>query len=530
MSDGIAWAIGVLSLGLAVQGIALLCRENKSPRCRGSARVVLGLAGQALLCCVLLATGGLVPGPELGVLLVAGNARFAVPLALFVVCLAAANVVDLARSPDAPEADPPGSGGVTGLAIPVALLIALLGLHRLPDSGEAELNLVLGIGSLFQFGPEPSAVLYAYPVWSPPLLLWLATCMAWWLGVSMGARSLAARLLLVALSWLLLALAERYRSRTVLQDLGISVCHAWPWTLTLSASAVCGLSAHVTAGAFGRPTWMRHAGALAMAPLGWVAAGTLLERPSPLAWVPFAFTLAGMVAAVVRLQARQRLRLTDLGAPGRLDDVALVAAFFVTVFFWADLFCFGWLPPWVSLAGQVVAIIALVELVTPRPTPLLAAVRGVASRLKQGVRRTAAAASNKALAAPAAQMTWPGLAMRLVLLVVGLTVLVEVPYAGKTVINPFRSVGFGPEGELGTLLADQVSNTLAQLEKDLLTDVTLSNVRSEVDYLFKAASPPPATETAASTDAIPSAAIASRSGSSWRRSASPFAGCSASAW
>ena len=170
-----------------------------------------------------------------------------------------------------------------------------------------------------------------------------------------------------------------------------------------------------------------------------------------------------------------------------------------------DLIHFGWLEPLWDLTGMTLFAVLLVELLGGGPlrsvtghqwvkkilaaeAPLLAFAGDLGQTLRAALSKIASSAKNIFKADSLATM-----ALKVLVVVAILVAASEIPNSGKTVVQPFTTLGFSDKDEnskdLGRQISDRVVNTLGLIRQELrpsmitLSPLTGGNAKSEIRIL-----------------------------------------------
>ncbi len=488
---------------LGLQATALLGRKNCERYHVWSGILALLAATFSALGLWLFAGDRLVIVGPLGVMMVDGEAHYALRGLLLLLPLGGAVLIESARAAR-------GRKQRALLVLGCGLLVGLFAAARVRP-----------------LSPEGVHVpLYGYDLWSPLPLCWIALCIVEWILVVLEFTSRPLALWLGALVVAGVTLIAWSHPR----DLYFAPETAWLWGFLLVAGWAAAFSFGLRWGAltlFRDAFDERHRWRRRLLWAGCVGAGLALLPPLLRITCPKSFrggwaaavtggvVLTFVIVRIMRLD-RVRARLTSAiagiasgssdpatptaapgpsagaAAPGlapgqlrRIFDLILVPTLLLVLGFSADLLYFAWWPKSVDLAGLAITTLVLIELTSEGPLrdagPTLAmAVWGTNSFARAAVGRVGALlhAAAKRFLAPLERLvggSWVSKTVgKLALVIVVLVIVQEIPNHGRTLIYPLSDHSLPDKSTLGEVVSERVANSMATLVAELGSEMLVA--------------------------------------------------------
>ncbi len=456
-------------------------RRGRPPFVRWFGALAVTLAGLNIVLAVLLLTGTLVPSREFASVMVKGTPAYfglvALQLGLSVIAGLGWHVTRMAAC---------HMNQLRWLMV-AALLVGASAVYRV---------------EVLNAGDPAYARVYAYNLFWPPLLLWLWFCFFESCYAILRLRSRLwrawahATLVVAPAIWALESLAFGTEE----------VKYSWWAVLIVSLPLSTGLGAWLALGGLWDrrpPLWRRLALSIAAAVNGlWLASHWLSSDIWPLAsWLVWpGFPLLVGVLGLWRFWRMQRETPGPESPPLRRRQIlSLVALVFIAASF-TELVYFGLLGPLVPLIVFIVAWTVQAEATARGPLTRLAECAHSGhlwadhSPLRQwstAITGRAQALWSKGLNGVHALVAMPSIPVaiaKFAVLVLGLIILMELPNAGQTVVEPFTAQvkEDGATLPLGQRISDRVLNEVALIDQRLRSDtVRLLPRGAETEPAFK---------------------------------------------
>jgi tetratricopeptide (TPR) repeat protein len=466
-----------------LQGCSFLLRRDRAAHAGCCGQLAILLASLGLTTFFLLGSGSLILSPEYAVVMAQGRAA-SIGLAALIV----------------------GFSIAAGLGLHVARCVKLRPSHPVPLLVLAIAFGLLSALRIHALNPAdpPALRVHSYDFWWPPLLIWISICITEAALTTIRVAGTTVRAWGAVSLCLIISLEAVHRGKLDLQYADPRSLFLWYCLLvTLPFSPALG-------------TWifLKKLGPVRLRSLRWlnitlsIVAGTagLLSglfwifqdhlfwafRPWFLcvAWLALIGLLA--LAGLFRQWRAGVVQLPELRGLALIYDCVALLALVALLGGLIDLFHFGWLEPIWDLTGLILVLVVLVEVLGGGPLRLLAGHRwmqeilaaeapllALATTLGKGLRtlltKAAGGARNVFKADSTATLT-----LKIVVVVAILVAASEIPNSGKTIVQPFTTLGFSDKDEnnkdLGLLISGRIVNTLGLLRQELRPSmITLSS-------------------------------------------------------
>jgi tetratricopeptide (TPR) repeat protein len=477
--------VTVVTLGftflLFLQSHFLSARPQYYVRQLGWPMLLLALASSLL--CLLLGRGEFVLSPEFTIVIVQGvRARLGLEGILLCFATAAGLATYVAHCRKQPIRHP------SWLTIAGPLV-----------------GIFVGASCLQVLNPHEPAALraYCYDLWSPALLIWIIACLTEFVCASLDIGNRGARVCVFLFLLVGLAYAAISRGRLNFEYASPSSLPVWIacfWIGLPALMIICQLAFN-RQGLLGHITWRLLT--VVSTVVAFVSVGTIaLWRMGHLA-IPFnnvsAVLGSGLLLLVwsvliplagrslYRKYSSGDIRLTGLENIGRAQYVLGSLSSVAIILSLCDAFHFGLLDPRWDHLGSIIGLVTLVEVAE---WPLWAWLK------QEGAGQVTEARSPlAAFALVPPRILWDLFAevgggviaffhidstasaiLRLVAAVVLLVAVAEIPNAGRTIVEPFTTIGLpDTQKALGGVVADRIANTLGRLGQEFRADLLLFN-------------------------------------------------------